>query len=243
MRQATATSKELQLLYDLQKIASTEKPLVIQPRHLPLKRAFDILFSSLFLIGFSPVYLLLSLLVKVSSKGPIFYKSRRIGRGGVVIECWKFRTMHKDAEVRLSKLLQEDPKFREEWLLFQKVERDPRISPIGAFLRKTSLDELPQFWNVLKGDLSVVGPRPPTLVGPLEDSLDEIHLLYKDKAATILSVRPGITGIWQVSGRSKIPFEKRCTMEEEYAKTATFRTDLKIIFKTIPAIFFSKGAC
>lgn len=243
MQQATLPSKELQTLYKLQQIAQSAPPLALSARHLPWKRAFDIAFSSLFLLTFSPLYLALGLVVKATSKGPIFYKSRRMGRGGKVIECWKFRTMHQDAEQRLSHLLREDPSFRAEWEQFQKVKEDPRISPVGHFLRKSSLDELPQFWNVLKGDLSVVGPRPPTLVGPLEDALDEICLLYGEKTAAILSVRPGITGLWQVSGRSAIPFEKRCEMEEAYAQTVSFWGDLKIIVKTIPAIFFSKGAC
>jgi lipopolysaccharide/colanic/teichoic acid biosynthesis glycosyltransferase len=125
---------------------------------------------------------------------------------------------------------------------FQKVANDPRITPIGKFLRVTSLDEIPQFWNVLKGDLSVVGPRPPTLVGPPETSIKEIATLYGDKMETILSIRPGITGIWQISGRSTIPFEERCLLDEKYAKEHTLWKDLLVIAKTIPAIFFAKGA-
>jgi len=217
--------------------------LKIQIRHHPSKRVFDILFSLFFLAVFSPLFFCLAMLVKLSSPGPIFYKSRRMGRGGKVIHCIKFRSMYGDAEERLHTLLSEDVSFRREWEKFQKVTLDPRITPIGHFLRKTSLDELPQFWNVLKGDLSVVGPRPPTFVGPVETMEKEILELYGKRTQTILSVRPGITGLWQISGRSTIPFEERCAMEERYAMQYTLRQDLLVILKTIPAIFYAKGAC
>jgi exopolysaccharide production protein ExoY len=206
------------------------------------KRIFDIFFSALFLLAFSPLFILVSLLVGCTSKGPIFYKSRRVGIHGKEILCIKFRSMYEDADVRLKQLLMEDAHFRKEWETFQKVENDPRITPIGAFLRKTSLDELPQFWNVLKGDLSVVGPRPPTLIAPRENMREEIEGLYGPKAKTILSVRPGITGVWQISGRSKISFEERCAIEERYAINHSFWQDLVVIAKTIPAVFFAKGA-
>jgi undecaprenyl-phosphate galactose phosphotransferase len=214
----------------------------ISIRHDFWKRTFDIVFSLLFLSLFSPLFLALALLVRCTSSGPVFYKSRRLGRGGKLIECWKFRSMYKDADERLCDLLQSDLRFRAEWEAFQKVKEDPRITPVGRFLRKTSLDEIPQFWNVLKGDLSVVGPRPPTLMGPPERFLDEIRLLYGERAERILSVRPGITGAWQISGRSQIPFEERCRIEESYAASRTFWKDLVLIAKTIPAVLFSKGA-
>ncbi len=215
---------------------------MISIHHDPLKRLFDLFFSLLFLALSSPLFLFLMILVKLTSEGPIFYKSRRLGRGGKIIHCLKFRSMYKDAEARLHHLLKTDPLLAKEWKSFQKIEKDPRITPVGHFLRKTSLDEIPQFWNVLKGDLSVVGPRPPTLLGPPEKYLEEIHSLYGDKTEKILSVRPGITGVWQVSGRSQIPFEQRKAMEEEYAMHRTFWKDLQVIVKTIPAIFYTKGA-
>jgi len=145
---------------------NSQERVALVTRHDPIKRTFDLLFSAAFLIIFSPLFFILALLVGLTSPGSIFFKSRRLGRGGKIIECLKFRTMYKDAEVRLHQLLQSDPAFRAEWDAFQKVKLDPRITPIGRFLRRTSLDEIPQFWNVLKGDLSVVGPRPPTLLGP-----------------------------------------------------------------------------
>lgn len=214
----------------------------LQIKHDLAKRAFDIAFSALFLLAFSPVFLFLALLVKRSSPGPIFYKSPRLGRGGKVIQCLKFRTMFIDAETRLHYLLQTEPNLRAEWETFQKFKQDPRITPIGNFLRKTSLDEIPQFWNVLIGDLSVVGPRPPTLVGPPKDYSQEIRKLYGSSTHLILSVRPGITGTWQVSGRSQIPMHERVKIEAQYAKSRNFWVDLVVIAKTIPAVFFSKGA-
>lgn len=204
-----------------------------------MKRLFDIVFSTLFLAFFSPLLIGLAILVKCTSKGPILYTSRRAGKGGKPIHCLKFRSMYYDAEQRLSDLLKSNPEYLKEWNAFQKLKNDPRITPIGKFLRRTSLDEFPQFWNVLKGDLSVVGPRPPTLVSyePLE-----IEKLYGEKARTILSVRPGITGVWQISGRSNITFEERCAIEERYAKTHTLWKDITIIAKTIPAVLSAKGA-
>lgn len=225
----------------LQKLKSFA-PLHIPVQHDLVKRGFDILFSVVFITTFSPIFFCLALLVFATSPGPVFYKSKRLGRGGKIIECLKFRSMYKDAEERLIHLLDSNDKLREEWKLYQKLEQDPRITPIGRFLRRTSLDELPQFWNVLKGDLSVVGPRPPTLIGPPESFLQEIHLLYGNKVHNILSVRPGITGVWQTSGRSKIPFEERCLLEEKYALTRTFWLDLVLIMKTVPAVLFSRGA-
>jgi exopolysaccharide production protein ExoY len=214
----------------------------IRVRHDFAKRLFDILFSMVVLVFSSPLLIVLTLLVRLTSKGPIFYTSKRIGRGGKIIGCLKFRTMFEDAEERLHHLLQTDHVLRQEWETYQKFEKDPRITPVGHFLRKTSLDEFPQFWNVLKGELSVVGPRPPTLMGPPEQFMDEIQTLYGDKTANILSVRPGITGLWQTSGRSKIPFEERCILEERYATTRNFWMDLYLILKTIPTVLFSRGA-
>lgn len=206
----------------------------------PLKRVFDIFFSLSFLVLLSPLYFMVALLVKGTSKGPIFYKSRRVGRGGKPITCLKFRSMYVDADKRLHTLLKENKGFRDQWEKYQKVQDDPRITPVGKFLRKTSLDEIPQFWNVLKGNLSVVGPRPPTVI--TKKSLSEVVKLYGPKTTTILSVRPGITGVWQISGRSEIPFKERCVIEEKYAKEHTFLKDLVVIAKTLPAVFTSKGA-
>lgn len=216
--------------------------LSIAIRHDPLKRIFDIAFSLLVLIGFSPLFILIALLVQITSPGPVFYKSVRLGRGGKVIHCWKFRSMYQDADERLMQLLHSNEKLRLEWEQFQKIKNDPRVTLIGRFIRKTSLDEWPQFWNVLKGDLSVVGPRPPVLIGPPDHFAEEIRKWYGIKMDKILSIRPGLTGVWQISGRSEIPFDERVRLEELYAETRTFWKDLVLILKTIPAVIFSRGA-
>lgn len=216
--------------------------LSIAVRHDPLKRIFDAGFSVFVLFGFLPVFILIAILVRLTSPGPIFYKSVRLGRGGKVIFCWKFRSMYRDADERLRQLLNSDSQIRSEWERFQKLKRDPRITLIGRFLRKTSLDELPQFWNVLKGDLSIVGPRPPVLIGPPEYFAQETRKWYGISMDKILSVRPGLTGVWQTSGRSEIPFDERVRLEELYAETRTFWKDIILILKTIPTVLFSKGA-
>lgn len=210
-------------------------------KNLP-KRTFDICFSILIIFLLLPIFLILSLIIKLSSKGSIFYISKRLGQGGKIINCIKFRTMKKDSDNVLSKLLIQNPKLNQEWEKFQKLKNDPRITKIGSFLRKTSLDELPQFFNVLKGDFSIVGPRPFVLIGPKEGFHDEIKKYLGDKTNKILSIKPGITGLWQVSGRSEISINERLEIEEKYIDTRTFLLDLCLIFKTIPKIFFPKGA-
>jgi len=211
-------------------------------RHKPAKRIFDILFSLVVLIVFSPLYLVISILILIFSPGAVFYISERIGRGGKIIKCLKFRTMYKDAESFLHKLLMKNHHLKNEWETFQKLKEDPRITPIGQFLRKTSLDELPQFINVLKGDLSIVGPRPFVLIGPKDDFHQEIKSYLGDKTEKILSIRPGITGLWQISGRSEISIKERLKIEEQYIDNQSFWMDLHLIFKTIPKIFFPTGA-
>ncbi|MFA6118953.1 MAG: sugar transferase [Parachlamydiales bacterium] len=211
-------------------------------KHKPLKRLFDIFFSLFIIILLSPFYIIISLLVLLTSKGNIFYISKRLGRGGKIIKCLKFRTMHKNADSILINLLDQNKALKEEWENYQKLKNDPRITPIGSFLRKTSLDELPQFFNVLIGDLSIVGPRPFVLIGPKENFQEEIKKYLGDKTEKILSIRPGITGLWQVSGRSEISIEERIKIEENYIDNQSFLFDLNLIIKTIPIIFFPTGA-
>jgi exopolysaccharide production protein ExoY len=198
------------------------------------KRTFDVLFSLGAMLFFVPLGLIIALLIKLTAPGPVFYSSKRVGKDGQPILCWKFRTMIQDADKKLLELLRENPKLKQEWDIYFKLKDDPRISGIGKILRKTSLDELPQFYNVLKGDLSVVGPRPVTE--------EEIRKYFGPKAPKILSVRPGLTGIWQTSGRSLLTFEERIQLEESYIDRQSLTLDLRIIFKTIPAMFFTKGA-
>ncbi len=205
------------------------------------KRVFDILFSSSVLLFGSPIYLLLLLLIQMTSKGPPLYKSLRMGQGGKLIYCWKFRTMVLNADSHLESVLKTNPKLREEWDTFHKLKKDPRLTIVGRFLRKTSLDELPQFWNVLKGDLSVVGPRPIEVRYP-EQAVDEIRQRYRERTEKILSVKPGITCIWQTQGRNLLSFEERAALEEKYVDSRSFWLDLRIILKTIVIVLFPKGA-
>ncbi|MGH2612744.1 MAG: sugar transferase [Rhabdochlamydiaceae bacterium] len=198
------------------------------------KRIFDIIFSFAALPFFLPFGIVIGIVIKLSSPGPIFYKCKRVGKSGHTIECWKFRTMCLNAEEKLQRILAENPKLKKEWDTYFKLKDDPRINGVGKFLRKTSLDELPQFWNVLKGDLSVVGPRPVTE--------EEVQKYFRDKASKILSVRPGLTGIWQTSGRNFLTFDERIQLEEHYIDNQSLLLDLCIIFKTIPHLFFAKGA-
>jgi exopolysaccharide production protein ExoY len=205
--------------------------------HNWVKRSFDILFSLAALIGGLPFFVAIAILVKLSSPGPIFYCSLRIGRKGRLFKFWKFRSMHRDADQRLEVMLSSDPKLRREWQKYFKLKNDPRLTRIGAFLRKTSLDEFPQFWNVLIGDLSIVGPRP-----YLPREASEIRKILGDEMEKIFSVRPGLTGIWQTAGRSHLTFEERVKLEVNYVNLRSFLFDLRLILKTIPILFFSKGA-
>jgi exopolysaccharide production protein ExoY len=203
-------------------------------KHIPVKRTFDIIFSLLVLILCSPLFAILATLIRLTSPGKALYSQERVGRGGKSFRCYKFRTMFLDADKRLHDILKNDSLKKLEWEQSHKLKNDPRVTKIGSFLRKTSLDELPQFWNVLIGDLSVVGPRPVVQ--------EEITKHFGMKAAKILSVRPGITGIWQVSGRSDISYSKRIQLDEKYVDTHSIALDLKLIVKTIPSIVTSKGA-
>ncbi len=201
---------------------------------MTFKRLFDIAFSLFVLFTLSPLYLLIGIAIKLSSDGPIFYKSVRVKKNFELFPCWKFRTMYIDADRRLAEILEKDKILKEEWNLFRKMQNDPRITPLGKFLRKTSLDEFPQFYNVLKGDLSIVGPRP--------YFQEEIDVYVKDKAPMILSIKPGLTGIWQTSGRNTLTIMQRIALDEKYLETQSFFLDIKIIFKTIKLIFISHGS-
>ncbi|PCI92333.1 exopolysaccharide biosynthesis protein [Candidatus Aerophobetes bacterium] len=198
------------------------------------KRCFDVIFSICVLTFLSPLLLFIAFLIKVSSKGNVLYSSVRIGKDYKKIYCLKFRTMYVDADERLGSLLEKCPKLKDEWQRYQKLKKDPRVTFIGRILRKTSLDEFPQFFDVIKGDLSVVGPRP-----FCENQIDDY---LGSKAPKFLSIKPGITGIWQVSGRNLLTFKERMILEEAYIENLSFYQDLWIILKTVPAVIFPKGA-
>ena len=202
-----------------------------------LKRTFDIVFSLAAMLLALPIFALIALLVKLSSPGPVFYCSLRIGRQGHLFKFWKFRSMHKDADQRLEIILNSDPSLKREWQKYFKLKKDPRLTRIGSLLRRTSLDEFPQFWNVFIGDLSIVGPRP-----YLPREADVIRKILKNEMEKMFSVRPGLTGIWQTSGRSILTFEQRVRLDLSYVNQRSFLSDLKLIAKTIPILLFSKGA-
>ncbi len=195
------------------------------------KRLFDVVFSLSVLILFSPVYVILGLLVLFTSPGSMFYVQERVGMNYKKFRCFKFRTMVENADQLLDELM-ENPELRSEFENNFKLKQDPRITKIGNFLRITSLDEFPQFWNVLKGDMSVVGPRP--LV--VEELPRYGH--YIDK---VLTIKPGITGLWQVSGRNDIPYPKRVQMDVYYVNFHNFWMDLWIVLKTIKVVLFPKN--
>ncbi len=205
------------------------------------KRAFDITLSLCVLtIGF-PVFVFISLMIKCTSPGPLFYVGRRMGKNFTAIRSVKFRSMHVDADLQLKTLLNNNPEMQKEWNQFQKIKQDPRIFPFGRILRKTSLDELPGFWNVLIGDISVVGPRPYFLIESVNHTMTHSNILGIH-AHKILSVKPGMTGLWQVSGRNSLSFKKRLILDTYYIKNRSFLYDIYIIMKTLPVFFFSKGA-
>lgn len=191
------------------------------------KRLFDVIFSLLVLVLFSPVYMLLALLIALSSQGPIFYVQERVGKNYKPFGCIKFRTMVINADEMLVELMETSPHLRQEFADNFKLKQDPRITKIGRILRLTSLDEFPQFWNVLKGDMSVVGPRP--LV------VEELPM-YGSHLDQVLTIKPGITGLWQVSGRNDIPYDRRIQIDLYYAKFHNFWLDVWVIIKTIGVV-------
>jgi len=196
-------------------------------------RAIDIVLALAALIVLAPVMLAVALLVKLTSKGPAIFRHRRIGRNGKDFYCCKFRTMVCDADVRLAKLLREDPAARAEWEQDHKLRNDPRITPIGSFLRKTSLDELPQIFNVLMGSMSWVGPRP-IVAGEV--------IRYGRRFNAYCEVRPGITGLWQVSGRNDTSYRRRVAMDVLYVLSRSLRLYSMIIVRTVPAVLRQQGS-
>ncbi len=188
-----------------------------------LKRTGDIFFAAAVLGLGAPVLLVLAALVKLSSPGPVFYVQRRVGRNYHRFGCIKFRTMRSDADKVLASVLAENPQLKDEYERDFKLRRDPRITWVGRFLRRSSLDELPQFLNVLRGEMSVVGPRP---------IVDKELVRYGHFMDEVAAVRPGLTGLWQVSGRNNLSYRKRVKLDLAYARGRSFSLDLAIILRT-----------
>ncbi len=197
-----------------------------------IKRTFDIIISLLSLILLSPLFLIIVVLIKLDSKGKAFYKHKRIGKNGEIIYLYKFRSMYSDSKERLEELLK-DPKIKKEWEENYKLDHDPRITKVGSFLRKSSLDELPQLLNILIGNMSIVGPRP-----VIEKEIEK-YGTNKDK---LLSVTPGLTGWWACNGRSCTSYEDRMKLELFYVNNRSLILDIKIIIKTFISVIKRDGA-
>ena len=195
-----------------------------------VKRFFDIVLASIGMIVLSPIFLIISLAIKLESKGPIFFKHTRIGKDGKIIKIYKFRSMVNNAEDMIKEFTPEQMKeYRENY----KLTNDPRITKVGKFLRKTSLDELPQLINIIKGDLSIIGPRP-----VVAEELKK----YGPNTEKFLSVTPGLTGYWAANGRSCTSYEQRMQMELFYIDNLSLKMDIKVFFKTIEAVIKREGA-
>jgi lipopolysaccharide/colanic/teichoic acid biosynthesis glycosyltransferase len=205
---------------------------ITAPRAMRLKRVLDLVLGLLLL----PFVLLLlapvCLLVTLDGGKPV-YRHLRLGRGGRTFYCYKVRTMVPDADAQLRTLLDSNHLAREEWSERFKLKKDPRVTRLGQFLRKTSLDELPQLWNVLRGDMSFVGPRP-----IIPDELER----YGDRAIAYLACAPGISGLWQVSGRNDASYEQRVLLDERYAREWTFVLDAQILLRTLPVVLGTRGS-
>ncbi|MBC7152133.1 MAG: sugar transferase [Rhizobium sp.] len=197
------------------------------------KRGFDIFMALSALLFLSPIFLMLMALVKFSDGGRIFYGHSRVGHGGRPFRCLKFRTMREDGDRILKEYLENNPSAYEEWRAARKLQNDPRVTTVGGVLRKLSLDELPQLINIIRGEMSVVGPRP-----VVEDELE----LYDVAAQYYLRSRPGLTGLWQVSGRSDVSYESRVALDSHYVQNWSLMTDIKIIGLTVPAVCLSRGS-
>jgi undecaprenyl-phosphate galactose phosphotransferase len=199
-----------------------------------IKRIFDISFALLLLLFSVIPFLIFSLIIKLDSPGPVIFSQERVGKNGKRFRCYKLRTMYVDADEILKHILENDPEARMEWQRCWKLKNDPRVTRVGRFLRKTSLDELPQLFNVIKGDMSLVGPRPVTE--------EELKKYYKDKESYYFFVHPGITGLWQVSGRSDTDYERRVALDMWYVKNWSLWLDIVILLKTIRVVLKMEGA-
>jgi exopolysaccharide production protein ExoY len=196
------------------------------------KRVFDIFASIVGILFLAPLLIVIAILVWGSGKGSVIYSHHRVGYGGQLFPCFKFRTMRVQSDEYLSNLLERDPTVREEWLANYKLRRDPRVTKFGRFLRRTSIDELPQLFNVLMGDMSLVGPRPIVL--------SEIPR-YGRYIANYWAVKPGITGLWQVSRRHDTSYRRRVAFDVIYSRRMSFRMDARILLQTIVAIARGEG--
>lgn len=197
------------------------------------KRCLDLCIAAFAIVLLLPMLIVIAFAVKATSRGPVFYKQHRIGRGGVPFTMFKFRTMRLNADKALADYLSDNPKAAEEWKLFQKLRSDPRVTPIGRFLRRSSLDEVPQLFNVFRGEMSVIGPRP---------CMPQQQQLYGDGWEAYCSVLPGLTGLWQISGRNNLTYEERVKLDVMYVSMLSPGFDLLILLKTIKVVINGTGS-
>lgn len=220
-------------IHDYDKVlAITAAQGLLKPINRFYKRVFDIVGAIIGMLILLPITILSFIMIKIEDGGKVFFKQDRIGINGKKIKIWKFRTMLQNAEKILDELMEKDPAIKEEYLTTKKLKNDPRITKMGNVLRKTSLDEFPQFINVLKGEMSIVGPRP-YLFREIND--------MGDKYKSIIKVKPGITGLWQASGRNELSFEERIVLDQYFVRNWSLWFDIVIVFKTISAVFRAKG--
>jgi exopolysaccharide production protein ExoY len=196
-------------------------------------RMLDIAISLTLIVVLAPLLALVAALIYFSDPGPVIFGHMRVGRGGRAFKCLKFRSMVTDAQQRLATLLATDPAARAEWARDHKLKSDPRITGIGSFLRQSSLDELPQLFNVLRGEMSLVGPRPIVI-----DEISRYRRYFNDYC----QVRPGVTGLWQVSGRNDVSYRRRVAMDVSYVRSQTLALNMKILLMTVPSVLKSRGS-
>lgn len=199
----------------------------------PLTRLFDIAFAVAAIVFFAPLMVFIAIAIAMSSPGPVIFAHSRVGQNGKLFPCLKFRTMVVNADEELQRVLKSSAAARAEWETDHKLKNDPRITPIGKWLRKFSLDELPQLFNILIGQMSVVGPRPIVI-----DEIKKYGKFFDDYC----SVRPGLTGLWQVSGRNDISYDARVQLDVSYARNRTLLLDMKIVLQTVPAVIAFRGS-
>jgi exopolysaccharide production protein ExoY len=214
-------------------VASAEEAPPSATPGLAAQRVLDVLVAMLAIAALAPLMLFLALLIWASDSGPVFYGHVRVGRMGQLFRCWKFRSMVVNADAILATCLSSNPAALSEWTACHKLRNDPRITSVGRFLRASSLDELPQLWNVLLGDMSIVGPRPIVIA-----EIDR----YKSNFAVYCSCRPGITGLWQISGRSDVSYDQRVALDTRYATSRSLLLDVQIMAATIPAVLARRGS-
>ena len=231
--QAAAEIVSLHALSDDARLSLTAEKAPADKADAIIVRALDIVLSVMIMLFLAPLLIMVAAIIFCSDPGPVIFGHQRVGRNGAKFKCLKFRSMVMDADARLAEVLASDPVARQEWARDHKLRNDPRITPFGRFLRKSSIDELPQLINVLLGDMSLVGPRPIVAA--------EI-VRYGRYFHHYCRVRPGLTGLWQISGRNDISYRRRVAADVAYSRSRTWRFDVQILMLTVPCVLLAKGS-